>query len=239
MNKNINLLKNYSGQTILEVSLIVAVFVLVIVSSIPSLKNSIVQVFNKTGNVLDTGNIEPVTGDVVSSHEFYSSSDWTIAQGGFTINNGVITNTKTGENRAFTKDYTGTDYSVNIDIAQLQSGSGYGVWFRTDPSASKGLNGYTFQYDPGYGSGEFIMRKWVNGNEQGPFARISAKGYNWNDPHNVKVNVVGNTFTAYIDENPVLTGKDSTYTSGTAGLRTWDSTNATFQDFTVSDLTQP
>jgi hypothetical protein len=220
------------GQTTLELSLFVGVFVLVVIATIPIVRNSAVNVFDQTSTILETGNIAVVT----NTYEFTSPENWSVAQGQFSIQDGIIRNTKTGEGRAFTKDFNGTDYSVDIRVAQLQNGDGYGVWFRADPNAPNGVNGYTFQYDPGYGGGEFIIRKWVNGSEKGPFARTSAKGFDWNNPHNIKVNAVGDTFTAYVDGKPVLTGKDSTYSSGTAGLRTWDGTHATFEDYTISDV---
>jgi len=229
------IIKDVSGQTILEFSLIIAVFVLIVISAFPNLRASIVSVFNKTTTVLDTGNISPATFDHSTTHEFISPEMWSIAQGQFSIQDGVISNTRTGEGRAFTKGFNGTDYSVDIRVAQLQNGDGYGVWFRADPNAPNGVNGYTFQYDPGYGGGEFIIRKWVNGRELGPFARASANGFDWNTPHNIKVEAIGDTFTAFVDGEPVLVGKDSTYTSGTAGLRTWDSTHATFEDYTITE----
>jgi Flp pilus assembly pilin Flp len=234
MKNKIGLKCNISGQTILEVSLLIAVFALVIITSIPNLRNSVKQVFIKTSSVLDTGNISKPN----NIYEFANPQNWTVAQGQFNIKDGVITNTKVGEGRVFTKDFNGKDYSVDIRVAQLQNGDGYGVWFRADPNAANGINGYTFQYDPGYGAGEFIIRKWVNGNEQGPFARASAAGFDWNNPHDIKVDAVGNTFTAYVDGKAVITGKDSTYASGTAGIRTWDSTHATFEDYTISDNSQ-
>lgn len=236
MKVKIKVLKEILGQTILEISIIIAVFVLVVISSIPTLRSSIAAVFSKTTTVLNTGDIAPAPTDLATIREFYSPEMWSVAQGQFTIQDGVITNTKTGEGRAFTKDFNGTDYSVDIRVAQLQNGDGYGVWFRADPNAPNGVNGYTFQYDPGYGGGEFIIRKWVNGSEKGPFARASAQGFDWNNPHNIKVEAVGDTFTAYVDGTPVLTGKDSTYSSGTAGLRTWDGTHATFEDYTITDI---
>lgn len=232
MKKHIRFLKSIAGQTFLEISLLIAVFALVIISAIPSLRNSVVNVFNTTASVLQTGDV-PNYGVL---YEFANPESWTVSQGQFQIQDGVIRNTKTGEGRAFTKDFVGTDYSVDIRVAELQSGDGYGVWFRADPNAPNGVNGYTFQYDPGYGQGEFIIRKWVNGSERSPFARASAANFDWNVPHNIKVDVVGDTFIAYVDGQPVLTGQDSTYSSGTAGLRTWDSSHATFEDYTISEI---
>jgi Flp pilus assembly pilin Flp len=59
--------KKESGQTILEISLIIAVFVLVTIASIPSLRNSVSSVFQKTSNTIsgeNTENIEPSTDDL-------------------------------------------------------------------------------------------------------------------------------------------------------------------------------
>jgi hypothetical protein len=124
------------------------------------------------------------------------------------------------------------DYTYKLNGANLKSGNGYGLIFRAENTKS-GMNGYVFQYDPGYGA--FIFRKWANGVELNPpFAVAPAKGYDWyNVPRDVQVDVKGDTFTAYVDGKPVLTAKDSAYTSGGAGLRTWDSTQVCFDQFGI------
>ena len=225
---------NDLGQTVLEISLVIGVLILVIICVFPNLQNSIVKIFNTTTTVLSTGDITPVNVYFPNTHQFQDASSWIIVKGSFSIQDGVISNSSTGENWAFANNFTGTDYSVDIRNAQLQSGKGYGVWFRADPNDGR-ANGYTFQYDPGYLNDEYRMCKWVNGFEQSPFIRVSASNFNWNETHHIKVDVVGNTFTAYIDDTAVLTGSDNTYTSGTAGIRTWNGTNLQFQDFTISD----
>jgi Flp pilus assembly pilin Flp len=227
--------KEILGQTILEFSLIIVVLVLVIVSVFPDLRAKVADVFDITTEVLETGNIDLINPDFGVVHTFNDSSSWEINSNDFSVNNGVITNNRTGISNAFVKGYNGTDYSVDIETAHLQTGNGYGIWFRADSDDISKVNGYTFQFDPGFEGGEFIIRKWVNGREEAPLARVAAEGYNWNDPHNVKLNVVGDTFTALIDGETVLTGQDSTYASGGTGIRTWDGTQATFENFTVSD----
>jgi Flp pilus assembly pilin Flp len=49
-------LSNQKGQGILEISLLVAVFVLVTVATVPSLRNSVINVFNKTSSSFNTTN---------------------------------------------------------------------------------------------------------------------------------------------------------------------------------------
>lgn len=127
------------------------------------------------------------------------------------------------------------DYTIQVSGAHLTKGNGYGVFFRTTLSDKGQFNGYTFQYDPGYGSGAFIFRKWVNGRELPPFAVTPAKGYDWYSvPKDVTIAIEGNQFTAYIDGVAVLTAKDSSFTEGGAGLRSWDSSQVCVDDFRIS-----
>lgn len=141
-----------------------------------------------------------------------------------------------GGDMLLTNDGSGTDYVVETD-ANLDSGNGYGIFFRATENESGRVDGYTFQYDPGYQGGQFIMRKWVNGYELWPpFAAAAApSGYDWHDvERHVEIDVNGDTFTATVDGEQVLTGQDSSYTEGGAGLRFWSGSKACFDDFTVS-----
>ena len=120
---------------------------------------------------------------------------------------------------------TAADYSASLQGAALKSGNGYGIFFRASDTG-KGTNGYAFQYDPGLKG--FVVRKWVNGVEINPALAYTAAAanYDWySQPHALTVKVVGDTFTGYVDGQPVLSGKDSTYAAGGTGVRTWDSTD--------------
>jgi hypothetical protein len=129
----------------------------------------------------------------------------------------------------------GEDYTISVN-AELKSGNGYGIFFRAHEDPPGKINGYSFQYDPGLG--KFVMRKWVNGQESGPFAQVAPPaGYQWTGvPRDIKIEVKGNTFTVYIDGKKVLEGKDDTYKSGQAGLRTWygGGNQSCFDDFKVT-----
>jgi hypothetical protein len=120
-------------------------------------------------------------------------------------------------------------------VAVLQQGNGYGIYFRANNLDS--VDGYSFQFDPGYGS-SFIFRKWVRGNELSPFARAYAPaGFEWwNTVREIKVVANGNRFTAYVDGQQVLTGSDATYATGGVGFRTWDNTKACFDNLSVDPL---
>jgi hypothetical protein len=161
---------------------------------------------------------------------------WTKGQGAWQSKNGSAC--ASGVGMIFDKcsaDLKPKDYTVQVSGAHLMKGNGYGVFFRTTLNDKGQFNGYTFQYDPGYGGGAFIFRKWVDGRELPPFAVAPAKGYDWyGAPKDVAVSVQGNQFTAYIDGVPVLTASDSSYTQGGTGLRSWDSSQVCVDNFGIS-----
>lgn len=134
-------------------------------------------------------------------------------------------------------DSKSADYTISTDAA-ISKGNGYGVLFRTSENEKGRIEGYTFQYDPGYGGGQFIMRKWVNGYELYPPFAIAKPpaGFNWhNVDRQIEVDVIGGVFTARIDGTEVLVGKDDSYPEGGAGLRTWSGSQACFDNFSVKN----
>ena len=157
--------------------------------------------------------------------------DWQVKDGQMCISgNGVTLNTCTmGKNDK--------DYIVRVDDANLTSGKGYGIIFRAEESKKKRFNGYSFQYDPGYRGGAFVFRKWVNGRELKPIAEKRDRNFDWhNKSHDVEVVIQGDTFTAFIDGEAVLSVTDSTYTEGGVGLRSWDASQVCFDRFALSSI---
>ncbi|MCS7260123.1 MAG: DUF1080 domain-containing protein [Anaerolineae bacterium] len=165
--------------------------------------------------------------------DFSNLRAWTIVNGNWRNENGQLCGGGR-EGRIFVP-LSARNYVINVRMALLRQGNGYGIYFRA--TNFDRVDGYTFQYDPGYSSGAFLFRKWVRGNELAPFARTSAPGYNWhNVARQIRIEVNGNTFTAYVDGQRVLTGSDSTYTHGGVGFRTWDATQVCFDDLSVDPL---
>ena len=161
------------------------------------------------------------------------SSGWTTTIGNAIVQGGQFVFGPSAEARSFTGDAAWSDYTIDTDV-NLLSGSGYGVFFRVSNSAS--LTGYSFQYDPNWSGGTFIMRKWLNGHEFAPFAQVSAPaGFVWlGSSRHIKVDVSGSIFSASIDGQQVLTGTDTAYATGKVGLRTWSSSVANFDNFQVN-----
>jgi Flp pilus assembly pilin Flp len=242
-------LRREHGQTILEVALLIAVLILVIISASPSLRNSVISVFVRTDQALG-GEMEGQPDDsspptntspkVIWADELQNLSQWSVLQGNWEASEGFIRNTSNLEGRIMT-NFSGEDFVVNIESAHLLQGNGYGVWLRAsnvEAVNQNEINGYTFQYDPGFIGGEFIIRKWENGVEQEPLARVSANDFNWNDPHSLRVVVKGDTFTVFVNDEETLSAQDSSYTSGYVGLRTWSNTRVEVSGFTIEEISE-
>lgn len=188
----------------------------------------------------NTYTYNPSNGSFVSANAPLLSSNfdagtaagWTTTMGSASVQDGqyVLSGSQA---RSFTGDPSWSDYTIDTD-ATLAQGAGYGVFFRVTNAAN--LTGYSFQYDANWMGGSFIMRQWTAGHEAAPFATASPPaGFQWSGTERqVKLNVSGNTFTAFIDGQQVLTGTNSAYSSGQVGLRTWTNSSASFDNFQVS-----
>ncbi|MEO8396831.1 MAG: family 16 glycoside hydrolase, partial [Chloroflexota bacterium] len=171
---------------------------------------------------------------ILLQESFDNLSGWNFTAGkGWKLLNGQLTvTTPDGEQRGFTGQTSWTDYTVKVQQANLQQGNGYGIYFRTSDQPT--VNGYVFQYDPGYA--KFLIRKVVDGNESPPIATAPIPAqFQWtNVTRLVQIDVRGSTFTASIDGTTVLQAQDTQFTSGRVGLRAWDDTHASFDNLTVS-----
>ncbi len=221
------------GQGIVEYALILALFVIVILLILRLTGTNLSDLYCEVAKGLNASATcgKPQT---YCNDSFDNLSNWSTASG-WKLNNGQLCNNLNSANFIFNSCSQAAnlpqDYTVNVDVATLYSGDGYGVTFRQ--TSTNPANGYIFQYDPGLGM--FVFRKWINGAETAPFAKVSAGSYNWyNVSRSVKVVVQGNVFKAYIDNALVLTGTDNTYPSGGAALRVWDSTTVCFDNFSIN-----
>lgn len=161
-----------------------------------------------------------------------SPTSWNAIRSGWS-EEGAICNQTLGEAQILAEGFHGDNFSIHIDKASLYQGDGYGVIFRYTLK-EKGINGYTFQFDPGFGNGAFIFRKWVNGAELAPFEVVSAAGYNWYSPHTIRLELKGSQFSLYIDNEHITTVVDESYKEGGIGLRTWDNSHACFEGIVVT-----
>ncbi|MFZ1043559.1 MAG: family 16 glycoside hydrolase [Anaerolineales bacterium] len=223
------------GQGLIEYALLLLLVATGIILILELMGVSVKSLYCQAADSISGGG--SCAAQVYCSDNFSSGlSGWNNSSGPWTEQNGQLCTFSTAATfNSCSQNMNANDYTVNLNGADLMQGNGYGVFFRvTNPGPS--FNGYSFQYDTGWEGGSFIFRKWVNGVELAtPIAVTQDNNFNWyNTSHNVQVVVKGNTFTAYVDGTPVTTVTDSTYATGSVGLRSWDSTQACFHNFTIS-----
>ena len=161
--------------------------------------------------------------------------NWNVTAGQWNWSEDGVNNAKSGENRLFA-DALGdrTDYQIKLSAA-LDAGKGWGVWFGASLDSKDRVSGYTFQYDPGYGSGAWLLRRWENNNE----SVIAQVDYNFDfgSYHDFTLDVTDTGFNAYQDGELVLSYEGDLPSDGNfVGLRTWSGSQARFHSFSLSDL---
>jgi len=172
-------------------------------------------------------------GGTLFSSDFNNMTGLTPLMGNWSINNGTLTPTNAGENRLAFGDKTWKDYTIKVN-ATLTSGKGYGVYYRDDGNPN--ITGYVFQYDPSWENGQFIVRKVVGGKEQNPFQSVTipAAFPIYNQSHEITITVQGDRQIIKIDNQTILDFKDTTFTSGMGGLRSWGNSKVAFDNATIT-----
>jgi Flp pilus assembly pilin Flp len=226
-----------SGQGLIEYALIVLLVAIGALVVLQMMGISVSEVYCKVSSGLGAKACQQ-TSTAYCTDNFANMSGSQILTGTWTLSNNQLCNLNGGiiYNKCSMATLPSNDYTAQIDGAMLNSGPGYGIFFRATNTGA-GTNGYAFQYDPGLGG--FVVRKWVNGVEiNPPIAKNFIAGYDYySKPHTLSVKMVGNTFTGYVDGLAMLSGTDSTYASGGAGIRTWYGTNLCLNNFSVNPVT--
>lgn len=224
------------GQGLVEYVLLLA---LVVIGTVLALQLSgvrLADVYCRAASALSGGDVCAKVQYACEDNFYAAMDNWVNWQDGWATKSGSAC--ASGSGVIFNTCSTSLnpkDYTVYVSGAHLMKGKGYGVFFRTTVKKKRLFNGYTFQYDPGYGRGAFIFRKWVNGKELPPFAVMPAQGYDWySAPKDVTIKVQGDQFTAYIDGVAVLSGVDGSFREGGAGLRTWGASQICVDNFRIS-----
>jgi hypothetical protein len=221
---------NKGGQGLAEYMLLLALVAILSVLALNLGGMTIKQVFCKA--IASLGGQPAVCSASLFQDDFNNLKNWQIVNGNWKSTNGQLCGSG-GEGRIFAPISGANDYVINLNGATMTSGNGYGLFFRSTNVSS--VNGYDFQFDPGYGG--FILRRWVQGAELAPTVIAKpAAGYNYYSTHNIQVVVQGSTFTALVDGQQVFKTSDTNYTTGGIGLRTWDSTQVCFDSISVNPI---
>ena len=173
--------------------------------------------------------------DALFSSDFDTMDGLTPLVGSWENRDGALVPTDRGENRLSYGDTNWKDYEINVN-ANISEGKGYGIYFRAD--GDNNISGYCFQYDPGYGKGAFLVRKVVNGKEKSPIVRtwIPDNFTVYNQSHETTITSEGDHHVIKVDGQEIFDFHDSTFSSGSAGFRSWGNSTVKFQDVIVSNL---
>ena len=253
-----------SGQSNVEYALLISLVVVVVIAALVLLKPSLDDVIETAEETLVPDALTPASTSVITptpsleptptptpiptptpepekrlSYSDFEDGDelewyqargrkWNVEDGEYCVDGG-------GEHRSFTGDEDWTDYAIELQ-ARLDKGKGFGIYFRaTNPDK---VNAYCFQYDPGYGKGAFLFRKVENGREKRPLVTAwLSEEYDWySSSHKIRLEVVGDTYTAFVDGEQVAQLIDNSYKHGAIGLRSWDSSRVCFDDVAVTRI---
>lgn len=204
-------------------------------SSANSSINSMVWAVDESGEMQVGCASNTITNDTMLFKSSFDNSDnLKLLMGNWTIVNGVLTTTKAGESRAIFSGTSGTDYDIKMNAVYLSGNGGYGTYYRATENAA--ISGYCFQFDPGAGN-RFLIRKVVDGKEGAAFisttmSTVSA-GFDPKAPHDIEISVVGDQHVIKVDGVTVMNFKDSTFTEGSVGVRTWSDAKVSIGDVSV------
>jgi hypothetical protein len=183
---------------------------------------------------------------VIGADGQLSAADWQVVRGSAVIGAASVSMSVAGENRVLSTKPLASPDMVLTTNATLQSGSGYGIWFRSGLDSLSRIYGYSFQYDPLYGNA-FIIRHWYQGNECGtPIARKSfPTGWAINAKHQLVVVAKGDTMWASMDGQEIFRVNSLAAAAAASpckfplpqgtriGFRTWHTSPATFVGTTL------
>ena len=169
------------------------------------------------------------------SNDFNDMDGLNPLRGKWGLEDGKLVVEGRGEHRLAFGDENWEDYELTTN-ATLSEGQGYGIYYRGDGEAK--ITSYCFQYDPGYGRGAFLVRKVVNGKEQGPFQRVEIpKDFPvYNQSHKISITAQGDHYTIKVDGQEIFDFNDDTFSSGSAGFRSWGKSQVSFENVVVSDI---
>lgn len=241
--------KSQKGQSLLEYALLITVVILSIILILSLFGVSVGELYNSIINALGFNQLASSTCDTLYSAGFDKDlNEWNVLSGGFwnggkakIVDGQVVLEPLTG---LIVNNFTGSDYVINLGSPRLEKTSenwqGFGVSFRSSQNKQGKLIGYMFEIekknkaDPGL----MYFSKWVNGTQVQPplSSKILDSNFNWQNPGNWSLVIAGDTFTAYINGQPVLTAQDTSYTEGSVGINSNSGTRLFLEDFSIETL---
>jgi transcriptional regulator with XRE-family HTH domain len=150
---------------------------------------------------------------------------------------GTLVMRRADERWALADITTPPDCAVEVDV-DFRSGPGLGVLFRADVDAEGRMSGYSFDIDPIYDGGGYLVRQWQADRELwNPIARVGALDPDsMYGPLTVRLVLQGDHLAAQVNGVEVLTVESLKQASADRGREAADGNRVGVQAWSSSDL---
>jgi len=166
---------------------------------------------------------------------------WIVTKGSWTWSSNRFTNSGMDDERIFHAIPEALDGSVGYEVRfngmLTQDGPGWGFYFNAALTPTDNtVTGYSFQYDPGYAPGSYILWEWVN---DVPTLMTSANHpQDFGVDHEFILRILPDSFSVSQDGEEVLTYEGPlTMPRDLIGFRTWIYSTASFSNPDVDEIT--
>jgi transcriptional regulator with XRE-family HTH domain len=150
---------------------------------------------------------------------------------------GALVMRRADERWALADVTTAPDFVVEVDV-DFRSGPGLGVLFRADTDDAGRMSGYSFDIDPIYDGGGYLVRQWQSDRELwNPIARVGAADpTSMYGPLTVRLEVTGDHLAALVNGVEVLTVENLKQASADRGREAANGDRVGVQAWSSSDL---
>jgi hypothetical protein len=150
---------------------------------------------------------------------------------------GALVMRRADERWALADVTTSPDFAVEVDV-DFRSGPGLGVLFRAGTDDAGRMSGYSFDIDPIYDGGGYLVRQWQSDRELwNPIARVGATDpTSMYGPLTVRLVVTGDHLAALVNGVEVLTVENLKQASADRGREAADGDRVGVQAWSSSDL---
>lgn len=158
---------------------------------------------------------------------------WNVIEGPWRIDSGKLTVSQGAGYKAIANNTTVQDFTLETDLSLADKNGDAGVLFRVN-SAVPGADNVKGYYVgmTGNGTGAVFLGRMNNSWNE---LKRSSVAINPNTAYHLKVSAVGNKIQVYLNDALVLEQIDSTFTSGSIGVRMYNS-QPTYDNFMASTV---
>lgn len=164
---------------------------------------------------------------------------WQTTNGAWSWTGSGLHTGQPAENRIFLAGAAGAagDFHATFD-ASLNAGAGWSFFFGATLTSGNLATGHTFNYEPGFGTGAFLLKSWQTDEQMqlaATFVSLPEGVF-----QTIEVSRTGSLFEARLGGQTVMSFTLAEAPAGPLfGFRTWYSGDATFRNLTIQGTPIP